>query len=197
MRSDALVSRGGGGSAPSTLLRILALGVLGLVLVGGVLTLTRRSPRPGAPELPVPLPADSLTGVLVSGGLWRAEDLRQPTLLLYVDERCSWCKAELRTWTELVRRTPARVPVVVASRRSDPGFVPPPLARVLVHDRTGRIARGLRLRGVPAIAVMTPRGVTHLFYGVSGRGRLDSLLHLLDDPSPRPSLSPLPEGALR
>ncbi len=197
MRSDALVSRGGGGPAPSTLRRVLALGVLGLMLAGGAWTLTRRSPRPGDPELPVPLPADSLTGVLASGGMWRAEDLRQPTLLLYVDEQCSWCKAELRTWTELVSRAPERAPVVVVSRRSDPGFVQPRLARVLVHDRTGAIARNLGLQGVPAIAVMTPRGVTHLFYGVSGRDRLDSLLHLLDDPSPLPSISPIPEGALR
>lgn len=170
--------------------------MLALTFVGGGVLIARGSPRAVNPELPTPLPVDSVAGTLFPGGSWHAGDLSGPSLLLYVDERCPWCKAELLTWHELVRTTPRAAPVVILSRRSTPGFVPPSLARSLVHDRTGSIARALGLRGVPAVAVVTPRGVTHVFHGLSGTDRLDSLLHLVlvARPSPHPSLST--EGAL-
>lgn len=195
MHSDALVLHGGGGHSPSTPRRVLALGMLGLILVGGAVGATRGSARTVDPELRAPIPVDSVAGNLVSGGSWHARDLSGPSILLYVDEECPWCKEELLTWHELVRATGSTAPVVILSRRSAPGFVPPSLARFLVHDQTGSIARALGLRGVPATAIVTPRGVTHLFYGLSGQSRLDSLLHLLDVPSPHSS--PSPEGAIR
>jgi len=195
VRSDASVVHGGGAHTPSTLLRVLAFGVLGVILAGAALTVTRPSPPVQSGALPVPLPVDSVAGPVVSGGWWTADTLRDPIVLLYVDEECPWCKKELLTWSERVATTSRVAPVVIVSRGSDPRFVPPPLNRSLIHDRTGAIGRALGLRGVPALAVVTPLGVTHRFYGVSGKSRLDSLLHLLDVPPPHSS--PSPEGAIR
>ncbi len=194
MRSDVLGSHGGGGHTPSAHRRALALALLVLTVAGGGMAITGGSPRSVEPERPLPLPVDSVTGTLVSGGWWRASDLAGPALLLYVDEQCPWCKAELRTWASGAITPPPVTPIVILSSRSDPRFVPSPLRRSLVHDRTGSIARALGLRGVPALAVVTPHAITHLYYGVSSQGRLDSLRHLVTRP---PSPPPPPPGVPR
>jgi len=73
-------------------------------------------------------------------------------VLLYVDQACRFCVAEMSRWSEIVRSDEQVSLWVIASRSSDGvdlTWVPTPLRRGLIHDRSADIARALGVRSVP------------------------------------------------
>ena len=91
---------------------------------------------------------------------------RVPAAVLYVSRSCVHCEAELERWAGLVRRGTAELScvaiAVVAPFAQNPaadGWPPPELARMLLWDRDGAIARALDARLVPVVAFVTSAGI--------------------------------------
>jgi hypothetical protein len=88
-----------------------------------------------------------------------------PLVVLYVSASCPHCRAELRRWSHLLQSAPQADCIafaVVAAPSTDQaptGWIPSRLARTLMWDRDGRVARALQVRLVPVTAYVTPQGV--------------------------------------
>ena len=110
---------------------------------------------PGAegwpPEPPWSFPA--VVAQRLDGDLWSSTaDLVRPTALMYVDEACVYCKAELRTWESLAHEADDVEFWIVASPSSDvrqASWVPTSLRGNVLSDTDGSVARALNATVVP------------------------------------------------
>jgi hypothetical protein len=92
-----------------------------------------------------------------------------PVAVLYVSQSCVHCEAELERWAGLVRRGSAELACVAIAVVAPftrvavaDGWPPPELAKMLLWDRDGSIARALDARLVPVAAFVTSAGVVHV-----------------------------------
>lgn len=86
------------------------------------------------------------------GGQWSSgQDLRRPAALLYVDEECGFCKAELRLWSSIVAADLPDLWIVASpnSETSTAAWVPKRLRHKTVKDADGSIAGALGVSAVP------------------------------------------------
>jgi len=88
-----------------------------------------------------------------------------PVAVLYVSRSCAHCEAELSRWAGLIRHGSPQLSCVAiavvapyAGPVADP-WLPTELARSLLWDRDGSIARALDARLVPVAAFVTGAGV--------------------------------------
>ena len=135
-------------------LSLSAAGLLALVHEGAERRALAARYRP-------PFEAEAAEAIRSDGSVWRAGDLRRPTVLLYVVWSCSHCAAELRRWAELVADGRIQPPVdlrVVAPTPPPAGALPSALGGRLLLDRGGATARALDARLVPTTAYLTPGG---------------------------------------
>jgi hypothetical protein len=116
----------------------------------------RATPRPPAPKLPPPFDPGPLSGIRPTG---EAARVPCPGAVLYVDDACPYCAAELRRWSSAAGAT-VSLPTVVVSQRSDGSgrHVPAALRSTMLHDADGSIARALGVRAVPFLAVLDTTG---------------------------------------
>jgi len=137
-------------------------------------------PRSDYPEPPWRLPALvgpwPNDGPRVAGGATAGGKV-----LLYVDQQCRFCAAEMGRWSE-VSLSEARLTLwVIASPASDVAdlsWVPTPLRRWLTHDRSADIARALGVRSVPvAFFVDAADTVRHV---VAGQRSVQQLRDILE-----------------
>lgn len=105
----------------------------------------------GPPEPPWSFPA--VAAQRLDGDAWSSTtDLVRPTALMYVDEACVYCKAELRTWESLVQEAADVEFWIVASPSSDvrqTSWVPTALRGNVLSDTDGSVARALNATVVP------------------------------------------------
>lgn len=130
-----------------------ALAAAGALAFAGTpfLLLDRPSAGGGAPEPPWSFPA--VAAVRPDGHGWSStDDLVRPAALMYVDEACIHCKAELRTWESLARQADGAELWIVASPNSDTrqaSWAPSSLRGNVVSDADGSVARALNVTAVP------------------------------------------------
>jgi len=167
------------------------MAVLSLVLMfggGGVGTaVLLRHQRTILSGPPTPFRPGSLTGVGPDGRPVRLPE--RSAVVLYVSEGCAFCRAELRAWSQLLAADPGRpAPWIVLAPGTDVQD-----ARALTRafpghwmtDRTGAVARSLRVAAVPMAVVLDSSGaVVEVHVGMSSPERLAHLA-ALTSPTPR------------
>jgi hypothetical protein len=87
-----------------------------------------------------------------------------PRILMYIDEACGYCRAELDRWAATAVSSPAlfkgiEVAVVTATPLKRKSLVPSVLPHRRLRDEDGIIADALNARMVPLLAVMNESGV--------------------------------------
>ena len=104
--------------------------------------------------------------------------------ILYVEDRCPYCVAELDDlWREARGVPPGRLRIVRGpeSDGPHPGIVPVAWSGLVVSDRDGSLGRELGVGAVPFLALADEEGtVVETVVGRVPRGRLRSLLGLED-----------------
>lgn len=105
----------------------------------------------GPPKPPWSLPF--LAAERHGGEPWTsASDSVRPTALMYVNDTCIHCKAELRLWDSLTAETEPPELRIVASPSSETreaSWVPSSLRANLLKDTDGAVAEALKVRAVP------------------------------------------------
>jgi len=79
------------------------------------------------------------------------QDMGRPAVLLYVDEKCIYCKAELELWSSMIAADMPELWIVASpdSETSTAAWVPEPLRPITVKDADGSIAKALGVSAVP------------------------------------------------
>lgn len=127
----------------------MAGGALALVTLGAA-TMAGAGARQGAPSRALPFLVEHPS--LPRGA---------PEAVLYVSDACRWCDAELDAWGKDMPREGPLGPLVVLSPGSDPdaaGLLPGALARRVVHDADGSLARALGVEAVPVLLRLDSAG---------------------------------------
>lgn len=103
------------------------------------------------PELPWSLPF--VTAQHQAGETWTSrDDLMRPAALMYVNDTCIHCKAELRLWDSLTAEADPPELRIVASPSSETheaSWVPSALRTKVLKDTDGSVAQALSVRAVP------------------------------------------------
>lgn len=160
-------------------------GALGAAIVGVCVMATVGSHRYASPQFPVPF-APSSAIAYDAGGRAVAVPSPQDRVLLYVSERCAYCRDELSSWEALMRqRGASQGPTIVLAPGSttvEPSWLPRPFRSGWIHDREGAVAKALGIRGVPFTAVVGRDGIIQeAWTGTNPHARRDRLLTLLTD----------------
>lgn len=110
---------------------------------------------------PYALPASA--GRTLDGAEWDpTRDVHQASALIYVSDRCPYCRTELLNWAAVAKSGPVPPLWIVASPGSgieSLDWVPSALRRRVVWDDRGVIADSLGVRAVPATLWVDPVGV--------------------------------------
>jgi hypothetical protein len=167
---------------PSRAMGIVALAVS--VAATGGLTLATVGSSQAYDGPPVPFDPGGLAGVGPEGR-WTALPRLPGDVLLYVSQTCPHCLRELESWAaSFAAGGFSRLPTVVLSPSSDTrdtSYLPPAFRESWVHDRDGMVARRLKVRAVPFVAVLGDGGtVVAARAGRSSGRRIQELLHGLD-----------------
>ena len=113
----------------------------------------------GTPPYALP----SASGRTPAGGPWDpASDLHGSAALVYVSERCPFCRRELAHWATLAAAgevTPLWIVASPGSVVSPLDWVPPALRDRVVWDAEGAIAAALGVRAVPATLWVDDTGI--------------------------------------
>ena len=170
------------GRAKKVVATAVAVVAVGIGLAPHILAGRRGPVGPGPAEPPWALPGIVAERVW-AGGRARTSGPRSSAALVYVDQRCVHCKADLELWESLIgsgdgtSATVGDLQVwVVASPKSvmdGAVWVPPSLRTRTVHDQDGSVARALGLNAVPATFWVDDSDTVRLVHvGRSGRRRL-------------------------
>ena len=170
------------GAAMKALAVVVAALAVGIGLVPHVMAGKRGAVGPGPKEPPWALPG-IVTERVWGGGRTQASGLRRSAAVVYVDQSCVHCKAELELWASLIGSADGTTAMagdlqvrVVASPRSvmdGAVWVPPSLRGRTVHDHDGSVARALGLNAVPATLWIDGTDTVRLVHvGRTGRRKL-------------------------
>lgn len=180
----------------------IAVVVLAAVVVVPTALALLASPNPPDLEQKPPYPLPSVTGTDRAGGVWDPrEGIQGPTALLYVSERCPYCRRELAHWDAL-RRDGAQIPLwIVSSPDSEfaaADWVPAGLRERIASDPDGAIARALGVRAVPATLWVDTHGMVRAQrLGASSPRRIREEFRALGQPqapAPTPSANQPPSS---
>lgn len=149
--------------------------IVAVVAAATLVTLWSRGAAP-APGREAPFDVETFVAMDPMG---RASEVPRPGIVLYVDERCSYCATELQRWAAALRGKATHRPTVLLSPRSDPAAprVPPILRPGVLHDANGSLARELGVTAVPFLAVLAASGtVTTVRVGLTPGSEIARML---------------------
>lgn len=151
-----------GGSAPRASVYLLALLGVSLTL-NVILGIRLNARRVVAPRVLEGLHVRPFWAEGVGGRSVRVDwDAGRPTVLYYVDPKCSWCVRNASSFRSLVtaRHEGYRFIVVSSSRPGGGALLCEAVAKVLcVTDASGALVRQVGLYGTPQTLVISPAGV--------------------------------------
>lgn len=145
-----------------------------------------RHQRDGAEDPVTPFYTDSLVGV--GPDLRPVAVPRSAPVVLYVSAHCPFCRAELRAWSRFLAIHREQRPPWVVFAPDTPVREARTLAGAFaghwMTDPTGAVARRLRVRAVPFVAVLDSAGlVEEARSGMSSPGRLAALAAIISPTS--------------